>query len=61
MVAVRSGRCDRAMVRAIRAQIEELPVVLTLREEDAVATVTAALIWAVLDASARALENTLVA
>src|SRR6185503_3356503 len=47
MVAVRSGRCDRAMVRSIRDQIEELPIVLTAREEDAVATVTAAIIWSV--------------
>lgn len=61
MVAVRSGRCDRAMVRSIRAQIDELPVVLTPREEDAVATVIAALIWSVLDASSRALDDTLVA
>src|ERR671920_1992940 len=39
MVAVRSGRCDRAMVRAIRDQIETvigtLRVVLTVREQDA--------------------------
>src|SRR5262249_39835715 len=47
MVAVRSGRCDRAMVRAIRAQIDELQVVLTQREQDAVATVIAAILWAV--------------
>lgn len=61
MVAVRSGRCDRAMVRSIREQIEALHVVLTPREEDAVATVIAAIIWSVLDASARALDDTLVA
>jgi hypothetical protein len=61
MVAVRSGRCDRAMVRSIRDQIAELRVVLTPREQDAVATVIAAIIWAVLDASARALDATLVA
>ena len=61
MVAVRSGRCDRAMVRSIRDQIAELPVALTPREQDAVATVIAAIIWAVLDASARALDATLVA
>jgi hypothetical protein len=61
MVAVRSGRCDRAMVRSIRDQIDELGVALTPREQDAVATVIAAIIWAVLDASARALEATLVA
>lgn len=61
MVTVRSGRCDRAMVRSIRDQIAELRVVLTPREQDAVATVIAAIIWAVLDASARALDATLVA
>jgi hypothetical protein len=61
MVAVRSGRCDRAMVRSIRDQIQELRVVLTPREEDAVATVIAAIIWSVLDASSRALDQTLVA
>ncbi|HEU4727381.1 MAG TPA: hypothetical protein VFT22_05820 [Kofleriaceae bacterium] len=61
MVAVRSGRCDRAMVRSIREQIDELPVVLAPRERDAVATVIAALIWSVLDASARELDDTLVA
>jgi hypothetical protein len=61
MVTVRSGRCDRAMVRSIRDQIAELRVVLTAGEQDAVATVIAAIIWAVLDASARALDDTLVA
>jgi hypothetical protein len=61
MVTVRSGRCDRAMVRSIRGQIAELRVALTPREQDAVATVIAAIIWAVLDASARALDDTLVA
>jgi hypothetical protein len=61
MVTVRSGRCDRAMVRSIRDQIAELRVALTPREQDAVATVIAAIIWAVLDASARALDDTLVA
>jgi len=59
MVAVRSGRCDRAMVRSIREQIEALRVVLTPREQDAVATVIAAIIWSVLDASARQLDATL--
>lgn len=59
MVAVRSGRCDRAMVRSIREQIDELRVVLTPREEDAVATVIAAIIWAVLDASSRLLDDAL--
>ena len=60
MVTVRSGRCDRAMVRSLRDQIEELRVALTPREQDAVATVIAAIIWAVLDASSRALDDTLV-
>src|ERR1043165_6105376 len=50
MVTVRSGRCDRAMVRSIRDQIDELRVALTPHEHDAVATVIAAIIWAVLDA-----------
>jgi hypothetical protein len=59
MVAVRSGRCDRAMVRSIRDQIDQLRAVLTPREQDAVATVTAAIIWSVLDASARELDDTL--
>jgi hypothetical protein len=53
MAAVRGGRCDRAMVRSLRDQIEELPIVLGHAEEDAVATVIAAIIWAVLDASVR--------
>jgi hypothetical protein len=61
MVAVRSGRCDRAMVRSQRDQIETLRVVLVPREEDAVATVIAAIIWSVLDASARELDDTLFA
>ena len=60
LVAVRAGRCDRAMGRSIRDQIDELRVVLTPREQDAVATVTAAIIWSVLDASARELDETLV-
>jgi hypothetical protein len=47
------------MVRSIRDQIDELPVVLAPREEDAVATVIAAIIWSVLDASARALHDAL--
>ena len=59
MVAVRSGRADRAMVRSIRDQIEELPVVLTPGEQDAVATVIAAIVWAVLDANIRELDDTL--
>ncbi len=61
MVAVRSGRCDRAMVKSLRDQIDELSVVLTPREEDAVATVIAAIIWSVFDASARDLDDALVA
>jgi hypothetical protein len=60
MVAVRSGRCDRAMVRSIRDQIDELRVVLTPHEQDAVATVIAAIIWSVLDASSRELDDLLV-
>lgn len=58
---VRSGRCDRAMVRSLRDQIEELPVALTQREQDAIATVIAAIIYAVLDESVRDLGDTLVA
>jgi len=61
MAAVRSGHCDRAMVRSLRDQIEELPIVLTRTEQDAVATVLAAIIWAVLEASVRDLDDTLVA
>lgn len=60
LAAVRGGRCDRAMVRSLREQITELPVALTAGEEDAVATVIAAIIWAVLDASQRDLDDTLV-
>jgi hypothetical protein len=52
LAAVRSGRCDRAMVRSLRDQIEELPrVVLTPYEQDAVATTIAAVLWAILDAN----------
>jgi hypothetical protein len=58
---VRSGRCDRAMVRSLREQIDELPVALTQREQDAIATVIAAIIYAVLDESTRELGDTLVA
>jgi hypothetical protein len=61
MAAVRSGKCDRAMVRSIRDQIDELPVALTRDEQDAIATTIGAVIWAVLDASVRALDDTLVA
>ncbi|HUJ60911.1 MAG TPA: hypothetical protein VLX92_20550 [Kofleriaceae bacterium] len=61
LAAVRAGRCDRAMVRSLRDQIEELPVVLTSREQDAVATVIASIIYAVLDKSVRELDDTLVA
>jgi len=63
MAAVRAGKCDRAMVRSIRDQIEELNVVLMKQEADAVATCIAAVIWAVLDMSVRELgdDETLVA
>jgi hypothetical protein len=61
LATVRSGRCDRAMVRSLRDQIDELPVVLSPREQDAVATVIAAVIYAVLDESIRDLDDTLVA
>lgn len=61
MSEVRAGRCDRAMVRSLRDQIDELPVVLAPREQDAVATVIAAVIYAVLDESIRDLDDTLVA
>ena len=54
LAAVRSGRCDRAMVRSLRDQIEELPrIALTPYEQDAVATTIAAILWAVLDLSMR--------
>jgi len=61
MAAVRNGRCDRAMVRSLRDQIDELNVALTPGEHDAVATVIASVIWAVLDASVRDLDDSLVA
>ncbi len=61
MAAVRGGRCDRAMVRSLRDQIEELPIVLTPGEQDAVATVIAGVIWAVLDVSVRDLGDEMVA
>ncbi|MGE0871991.1 MAG: hypothetical protein AB7P03_25760 [Kofleriaceae bacterium] len=61
MAAVRAGKCDRAMVRSIRDQIDELRVVLTPLEQDAVATVIAGVIWAVLDRSVRDLDDVLVA
>ncbi|MGE0546597.1 MAG: hypothetical protein AB7O24_11330 [Kofleriaceae bacterium] len=61
MAAVRAGKCDRAMVRSIRDQIEELRVVLTPLEQDAVATVIAGVIWAVLERSVRDLDDVLVA
>src|SRR5580700_11814708 len=35
MAAVRSGRCDRAMVRSLREQIDQLPLALTKHEQDA--------------------------
>jgi hypothetical protein len=61
LAAVRAGKCDRAMVRSLRDQIEELNVVLMPHEADAVASVIAAVIWAVLDMSVRELDDTLVA
>jgi hypothetical protein len=61
LAAVRDGHCDRAMVRSLRDQIDELPIALAKGEEDLVATVIAAVIWAVLDASVRDLGDTLVA
>jgi hypothetical protein len=61
LAAVRAGRCDRAMVRSLRDQIDELRVALPPAEEDAVATVIAAVIWAVLDTSIADLEDQLVA
>lgn len=61
MAAVRGGRCDRAMVRSLRDQLEELPVVLMREEQDAIATVIAAIIWSVLDVSVADLDDQLVA
>lgn len=62
LAAVRSGRCDRAMVRSLRDQIEELPMlVLTPYEQDAVATTVAAILWAVLDVSMRGVGDSMVA
>jgi hypothetical protein len=58
LAAVRSGRCDRAMVRSLRDQIEELPrAVLTPYEQDAVATTIAAILWAILDVSMRGIDD----
>jgi hypothetical protein len=57
MAAVRGGRCDRAMVQSLRDQIDELPVVLMREEQDAIATVIAAIIWSVLDMSVRDLQH----
>lgn len=62
LAAVRSGRCDRAMVRSLRDQIEELPtIVLTPYEQDAVATTVAAVLWALLDFHTRDVTDALVA
>ena len=61
LAAVRAGRCDRAMVRSLRDQIEELRVVLTPGEQDAVATAIAAIVWAVLDRNVRHVGEVLVA
>jgi hypothetical protein len=52
--AVRQGACERQTVRWIRDQIDELNVVLTRAEEDAVATVIAAIMWATARAQAPA-------
>jgi hypothetical protein len=58
LAAVRSGRCDRAMVRSLRDQIEELPrVVLTPYEQDKVAATIAAILWAILDVNMRDSEE----
>jgi hypothetical protein len=57
LVAVRTGRLDRAMVRSLRDQVEELPVVLTPGEQDAVATTVAAILWSLLDATIESLEE----
>lgn len=43
---VRRGGCERQTVRWLRDQIDELEVVLTRAEEDAVATVMAGVLWA---------------
>ena len=61
LASVRAGKCDRAMVQSLRDQIEELNCVLRKSEADAVATVIAAVIWAVLDMSVRELDDVLVA
>ena len=61
LASVRAGKCDRTMVKSLRDQIEELNCVLTPREADSVATVIAAVIWAVLDMSVRELDDVLVA
>src|SRR5438093_3657852 len=47
LASVRAGKCDRTMVKSLRDQIEELNCVLTPSEADSVATVIAAVIWAV--------------
>ena len=60
MAAVRSGRCDRAMVRSLRDHICDLPIILTGAEVDMVATTIAAVIWALLDASVRDLDSTMI-
>jgi hypothetical protein len=45
------------MVQSLRDQIDELPVVLMREEQDAIATVIAAIIWSVLDMSVRDLQH----
>ncbi len=57
LATVRSGRCDRALVRSLREQIDELPIVLTQGEQDAVATVIAAIIYSVLEVSMHDLDD----
>ena len=60
MAAVRAGRCDRAMVRSLRDQIDELPVALTQRRARRGRDRDRRVIWAVLDASVRDLDDTLI-
>ena len=57
MQAVRAGKCDRAMVRSLRDQIADLPIILTSAETDRVATAIAAVIWAILAASMSDFED----
>lgn len=66
MAAVRFGSCDtdrdtRALVRSFRDQLDDLPLVLSNVEQDAVVTVLAAVAWATLAASGGGLDDTLLA